>query len=294
MRRRMMIVLKGMAAGLAAALCAAAAIPCAFAAPGSAELVVAGSATSNPFSALVGKKRKRRADRVGRGTIERYVLASDDRAFLLEERSRQARVKFLCGPNDRRLDCTIDPAGPAAEIYPLTVTRGPRGDVFYKTAEGDTMLRIASYGGATVFWPGERQGFAASKSFGDDEALRLVFADIDDAKRRAQAATAVISALTGAPIVFDIGPAPAAEGANVAVLADAVVRAAKGVKDVADDPTGARILANRIDRVAFAPGAAPGVELTEEKVLTIRYVPGRDIDGRPSSAAVARYLEESL
>lgn len=283
--------MQGMVAYLAAALCAVALTGGAGAAP--MGFVVLGVAQPNPFSELVGEKRERRSDRAGRVRIERYVLASDDRAFLLEDRSGEARVKFLCGPDDPRLDCAIDPEGPAAEIYELTATRGPRGDVFYKTAEGETMLRIASYGGATVFWPGEAQGLAASKSFGDDEALRLAFADYDTAKRRAQSATAIISAMTGAPIVFDVGAPPADEDANVAVLADAVVRAAKGVKNVADDPTGARIIANRIKHVSFAAGDAPGVELDGRR-LTIRYVPGGDVDGRPSSAAVARFLENAL
>lgn len=286
----MTVAMKQITAALAAACCMAAAADGA-AAPG---LVGPGAAEPNPFSELVGKKHERRSDRAGRVKIERYVLASDDRAFLFEDRSGEARVKFLCGPNDPRLDCTLDPQGQAAEIYELTATRGPRGDVFYKTAEGDTMLRIASYGGATVFWPGEAQGLAASKSFGDDEALRLAEADFEAAKRRAQSATAIISALTGAPIIFDVGsPSSAEEEVDASVLADAVVRAAKGVKDVADDPTGARILASRIGRVSFAAADAPGVGL-EGEALAIRYVPGGDVEDRPSSAAVARFLEESL
>lgn len=285
--------MKKTAVYLAAALVAALLTGVADAAPAPAGGPAAAAAATDPFAALVGKKRARRADRARGVKTQRYVLASDDRAFLFEDHVSQVRVKFLCGPDDPRLDCTIDPQRPAAEIFQLTANRGPRGDVFYKNAEGDTMLRIASYGGATVYWPGAAQGFAASKSFGDDPALRLAFADMDAATRRAQAATAIISALTGAPIVFEIAAPPAAEGANAAELADAIVRAAKGVKDVADDPTGARILASRIERVFFAPADTPGVDL-EGRVLMIRYVPGRDIDGRPSSAAVARFLEESL
>jgi hypothetical protein len=147
-------------------------------------LVVAQS--SDPFSALVGKKRQRPTARAKRITIERYVLASDDRALLFEDRSNEARVQFLCGPGDPRFDCTIDPEDPAAEIYQIKPTRGPRGDLIYKNAEGDTMMRIASYGGATVFWPGETRGLAASKSFGDDASLRLDFADYATAMRPAR------------------------------------------------------------------------------------------------------------
>ncbi len=249
--------------------------------------------SSDPFSALVGKKRQRPSAHTKNITIERYVLASDDRALLFEDRSNEARVKFLCGPDDPRFDCTIDPEDPAAEIYQIKPTRGPRGDLIYKNAEGDTMMRIASYGGATVFWPGEGRGLAASKSFGDDASLRLGFVEYATAVRRAQAATAYVSAAIGAPIIFDTGAAPVGEHENAAVLGDAIIRAANGIKDVADDPTGARIIANRIRRVSFALSNAPGIGL-ESGVLKISYVPGQDIDGRPSSAAVAHYLEETL
>ena len=183
---------------------------------------------------------------------------------------------------------------PAAEIYKVAPTRGPRGDVIYKNAEGDTLLRIASYGGATVFWPGEDIGFGASKSFGDDQPLQLRKSTVGKAIKRSLSATAIISALTGAPIVFTTDAENLEhEDADATVLADAVVRAANGIKRVADDPTGARILASRIRAVSFRRAANAGVSL-EDGELIITYVPDRDIEGRPSSTAVARFLEDSL
>lgn len=245
---------------------------------------------SNPFSALVGERRERRADRQ-LGAVERYVLAADNRAFLIETRTRTARVKFLCGPDDQRLDCTLDETAPAPEIYLLTVTRGPRGDSIYKNADGETLVRIASYGGATVHWPGDNAGSAASKSFGDDHAVALPAVGYEAAERRAKAATAIISALTGSPIIFDLAaPTPQADAS---VLADAVMRTAIGVRAVAGDPSGARILGDRIARVLFESGTAPDARF-EDNALIIEYVPDQDIAGRLSSRAVERFLEESL
>lgn len=247
---------------------------------------------SNPFSALVGERRERRADRQ-LGAVERYVLAADNRAFLIETRTRTARVKFLCGPDDQRLDCTLDETAPAPEIYLLTVTRGPRGDSIYKNADGETLVRIASYGGATVHWPGDNAGSAASKSFGDDHAVALHAVGYDAAERRAKAATAVISALSGSPIIFDL-PAPALqEQADASVLADAILRTAIGVRAVAGDPSGARILGDRIARVSFESATAPDARF-EDNALIIKYVPDQDIAGRLSSRAIERFLEESL
>lgn len=254
--------------------------------------------TDNPFAALVGKRRESPSEGVQARRVERYVLATDDRIFLFEERGGTARVRFLCSPEDARIDCVLDAAGPAPEIYRLTATRGPRGDVIYKTAEGDTMLRIAAYGGATVYWPGEQQGVAASKSFGDDHALTLAPLSYSAAQSRAQGASAQISAIVGAPIFFDTTPSRGAQAFssrndNAAVLADAVLTVAKGIASVADDATGARIIAERIKRVSFVPAKSPSVSL-DEAVLRIGYVPNQDIDGRPSSLAVAHYLEETL
>lgn len=249
--------------------------------------------SENPFSALVGKRRERSQEAHAAHAVERYVLTSDDRAFLFEERGALARVQFLCSPEDARIDCALSGLAPAPEIHLLTATRGPRGDVIYKTDEGVTLLRIAAYGGATVFWPGEIQGIAASKSFGDDKPLTLRPRDYDAALRRAQGASAQVSALVGSAIFFDVGAGRRAASANAAVLADAVLTAAKGLASVADDPIGARIIGERIKRVAFLPGAAPGVALNGS-VLEIIYVPNLDINGRPSSAKVAHYLETSL
>jgi len=43
------------------------------------------ASADDPFSALVGKKRVRSERRAARIQTERYVLATDDRTFLLEK-----------------------------------------------------------------------------------------------------------------------------------------------------------------------------------------------------------------
>jgi hypothetical protein len=246
----------------------------------------------NPFSALVGRRREASPESARLQPVERYVLTSDGRSFLFEERGTSARVQFLCSPEDMRIDCVLDGSA-APEIYLLSATRAPRGDVIYKNDEGETLLRIAAYGGATVFWPGEMQGAAASKSFGDDHALTLDARSYDDALRRAQSASAQVSAIVGTTILFDVGAGRRSSQVDASVLADAVLTAAKGIVTVADDPIGASVIAERVSRVAFLPGAQPGVALNGS-VLEILYVPKQDIKGRPSSAKVAHYLEDTL
>lgn len=247
----------------------------------------------NPFSALVGESRSTTVERDARGSVERYVVASDDRALLLRTGAGVARIQFLCGQRDARVDCALDPEGPAAEIHQLYATRGPRGDVIYKTAEGDPMLRMAAHGGATIFWPGEERGLAALKSFGENASLDLGFMGMETAHRRAQAATAYISAKIGSPIIFEIASPAESDGGNAAVLADAVLRAAKGIAAVAEDPTGARVLGLRLRKVSLVAGGAPALRLTED-ALIVTYAPKRDLAGRVSSRGVERYLELHL
>ena len=283
----------GAAAGFAvvasAAMTAAAAEPDPHAPAPNAPVL----AQHNPFSTLVGERRRRPGEPGPHGGVERYVLASDERMFLFEDGGAEARIRFLCGAEDERLECAIDPGVDATEIYLLEATRAPRGDVVYRNASGDVLLRIASYGGATVYWPGDPEGRAASKSFGDNPRLELIYTDFATAQRRAQMASAMLSARTGAPIIFDLGAAPIEEGANAEVLADAVVTVAKGLSLVSRDPTGAQVVASRIKRVMFAPAAGPGVSL-RGSTLHIGYQPVAGLEGRPASAAVARYLEENL
>ena len=253
-------------------------------------------ASIDPFTALVGKRVDRQARRAPEIRVERYVIATDDRAFLFENRGQDARLMFLCRDADTGIDCLIDPDRSAEEIHALQMTTGPRGDRIFRNETGAIFLRIASYGGATVHWPGETNGQAASRSFGDETSLRLPFADVETAQRRALSASAYVSAALGTPILFEIAGRPQTdEVSGAGVLADAIVRVAKGLIAVADDDTGAgaEIIARRIDRVILMPAEAPELSL-DGKNLEIRYRAGSDLSGRPSSAAVARFLEDTL
>jgi hypothetical protein len=246
----------------------------------------------DPFSALVGKRSAARERSVA-NVVERYVVATDSRVFLFQSDGREARLKFLCGDGDGRIDCQIDPQSPAEEIYLLTATRASRGDIVYRNAEGAALLRMASYGGATVFWPGEERGHAAARSYSEDPPISLTPALGETASLRSQRATALVSALTGAPIIFEIAdPAPARED-DATVLADAVARAAKGIAAVAEDPIGARVIAAKINRVRFARGPAADLVLSGGVFLVI-YQPSAGLAGRSSSSAIIKFLEESL
>ncbi len=247
----------------------------------------------DPFAALVKRSAEETTTRRVGARVERFVIASDNRAFLFEDRGREARVKFLCQEDDKRFDCVLDPERPIGEIYRLRATTAPRGDVIFRDVTGRVFLRLSSYGGATVFWPGDKEGHAASKSLGEETSLNLPFATKTIALRLAQRSSAHISALVGAPVVFDVSqPLPTSTN-GAGVLADAIARSAKGIQMVAKDKDGALALAKRIKTVRLVSAEAPEISLSGS-VLEVRYNPEADLNGRASSISVARFLEESL
>lgn len=261
----------------------------------------------NPFSSLVNK----RAQRPGGSTVERYVTTDGVRAFLFESTAVSARIKFLCAPSDPRIDCALP--GKPEEILSLTANRGPRGDLFFKSAEGDTILRIAAHGGAIVAWPGAAETVGAVRTQTEDgDSLRLEADTSSGASRRADAAAAALVAELGRPISFDIGwraqrslARPAAFAAEQAapvaqfsdgeasVLADAVARTAAGIQRVARDKAGAKAVSERITSVRFAEAERPALAL-DGRTLIVSYNPGGGLAGRPSSSEVARFLEGVL
>jgi hypothetical protein len=265
----------------------------------------------NPFNSLVSK-RGRNVAAPGASEVERYVTTDGARYFLFESTATSARIKFLCAPADPRVDCALP--GSPEEILTLAANRGPRGDLFYKSADGETVLRIAAHGGAIVSWPGAAETVGAVRTQAEaGDTLRLAADTSSGAQRRADAASAALMAELGRPISFDIGwraarslarPAAfaAAEAAaplaqvsegEASVLADAVARAAAGIERVARDRAGAKAVSERIASVRFVEAARPALAL-DGRTLIVSYNPGGGLAGRPSSSEVARFLEGVL
>ncbi len=247
----------------------------------------------DPFSALVGRDRAASERQREANTVDRYVSAAGDEVFLFQSAGTDARLKFLCGPSAREIDCLIDDDTPAEEILILFATRGPRGDTIYRDASGEAWLRITAYGGATAYRLGDRRGHAATRTFGEDPPLVLPTVSLDAARRRASRATALLSAALGAPIIFEIGE-PALDGAtDASVLADAVARAATALNSIAETPVGATALRDRYSSVRFSAGDTSAVR-ADGRALEVVYDPDGDVYGRPSTAEIVAAVEEVL
>lgn len=165
----------------------------------------------NPFNSLVGKKRVRVRRDQSTGGVQRFVLSGGTQAFLFQIVGDRAYIQFQCGAKDPRIDCQIDPSSNAPEIHVLVPVRAARGDIIYKNRQGETVLRMASYGGATVWWPHAKTAQAASRSYSDLNRLDHGPASTPMVINRAKRASAILSAMTGEPIIFDSGLAEVIE-----------------------------------------------------------------------------------
>ncbi|MEM6416111.1 MAG: DUF4908 domain-containing protein [Pseudomonadota bacterium] len=283
--------------------------------------------SKDPFSSLV--RRSGQNQKTETSDVHRFETASKNRVFLFEQRGNQGLIRFLCSPDDPRLVCALDDDYPAEEIITLTATRATRGDILYKNELGQAVLRVTPYGNATVYWPGEKIGSAATKTFSADPPLRLLPMGQHAYLKRSQKATALVSAIVGKPIIFETASyvddmqdkpllrpqpnrsnsPPLPDGlsdpeqasaddsglvanpvtADFAVQAAALARAAEAIAHLANDPLIRKKLAKRISTVRIKTGSTPDIALDND-CLTITVTPDNDINGRPSSITIQGFL----
>ncbi|MEO1014052.1 MAG: DUF4908 domain-containing protein [Pseudomonadota bacterium] len=251
----------------------------------------AAAATLDPFSSLV---RPSRQSGDGKSRLQRFTAAPDDRNFLLETRRNAARIQFLCAPADPRIACQIDPDRPTEEIFDLSAERGSRGDVLFRDSAGRLVVRVTPYGNATVYWPGEADGLAATKRDDDAGRLRLPMVRYVDVPLRAARAERLLSERFGATVKFDLEEATIAnEFRPSPVLADAIVRVAAGFEIVAGEERAAAALKARPIRFRFVEGADPAA-VGEPGEVTVTYRPRVGPEGRPGAASMADAIRAAI
>lgn len=255
----------------------------------------------DPFAAML-TRRGPSAIRLSSRTPQLYKTTEGDETFVFQSDGNFGFIRFPCGAEDDTLECVLLSGRQAEEILILDATRSPRGDVTYTDQSGTAVLRVTSNGGATLFAPEDRLAGYEDESIVPLGGRAVLPVDkvggtlktppmaYEIAAQRMRRASEVIEQRHGFYITF---MAPGTYAGNQAVLADAVLVTAKGIDQVADDPLGARIVAERLAVVEFVPDAEPSLQL-RDGALTVFYNPAAGLQGRPSSLAVARYLESTL
>jgi hypothetical protein len=174
------------------------------------------------------------------------------------------------------------------EIWALTATPGPHGDVIYRNDLGQPMLRSTRLGGVTLFTPGRPSGMPAAfvgegaaprppPVLGPDALFQL---EVHAALRATRAAQHVVG--------FDT-PDDFVTPTSEVVFAEAFVITAQAFVHVAQTTKPGQSAISRIMEVRFVTGPQPSAAVNGP-VMRITVAPDLGVAGRPSSGRLIAVL----
>ena len=242
----------GLGAGVALALCGLASVV--HAEPASLRDFLFGvSKNSDPALPMVARYRSDRG--------EGFVL---DRSG-----GRRAVIRFDDNP----------------ELWALTASPGPRGDVIYRNDMGQAVLRATRLGGLTLFTSGDPGGTAAA-SVGLVPAPRpppvlgpeALFQVLVEASSRASRAAHHL-------IIFDAGDALATPTTEP-IFADAFILTADAIVRISTRGGAGHAACARVAKVHFVQGSDAAAALVG-RIVQITIAPDLGVAGRPSSQRIA-------
>lgn len=195
-------------------------------------------------------------------------LSDEGGGFILDRSGRAALLKFDDSP----------------EVWVLSPSRGPRGDMIYVNDLGEPFLRATKLGGMTVFTTRRPEGSAVAL-VGPSGPLRLSPLGPVALYQRLYQASVRSTRAAQHLVGFD---APDADMNSDGLIADAAGLAVEAMVTLSGRAGGKALLA-RIGKVALIPGPRPGVGV-HAGVVTITVAPAQGIAGRPSSERILRAL----
>ncbi len=199
--------------------------------------------------------------------VARYEIDAGGE-FVLDRSSSRPLIKFEDDP----------------EVFALTVSRGPRGDLMYWNDLRQPLLRVTKFGGVTVFTTRRPEGSAASLA-GQAAPLRLQTLGPIGLMQRLMVASTRSGRAAGRSIIYD---APDADAGDDALIADTAMVVSEAMAGLAARP-GGRGLVGRISRVYLAKGREPAVAV-RDSTLVISISPAMGLAGRPSSLRIQQAL----
>jgi hypothetical protein len=210
------------------------------------------------------------AHMLGRGkapAVARYEVDSGG-GFVLDRSGAHPLIRFDDNP----------------EVWSLSVSRGPRGDLIYWNDLEQPLLRITKFGGVTVYTARRPEGSAASMD-GPASPIRLRSVGVVGLARALFEASSRSTHAAQHLVAYD---APNANPGNDGLIADAALVTSEAMAGLASRP-GGRALINRISRVSLRSGHEPGV-LVRGGSLVISIAPSQGLAGRPSSLRIQQAL----
>ncbi len=216
---------------------------------------------------LFGGGAKRGAD-VSLPAVARYESERGESFVLDRSGGRRAVIKF----------------DDSSELWALTASPGPRGDVIYRNDMGEPVLRATRLGGLTLF-TSDVPGGTAAAPLGVVQSLRpaqiygpeALFQILLQAEARANRAAQHL-------VVFDAGDANVSPGAEP-LFADAFILTADAIVHVSSHGTPGRAAASRVAKVHFIQGADAAAVLIG-RMVQVTVAPELGVAGRPSSQRI--------
>ena len=203
------------------------------------------------------------ASRLEAKTVARYRIDAGG-AFILDQTAPRPLLKFDDSP----------------EVWVLSASREPRGDMIYSSDLGRPLLRMTRMGGMTVFTT-ERPDGSAAAAVGSGAPLRLIALGPAGLYRALLQASARSSRAARHLVGFE---APDADASSDGLIADTATVASEAVVALSADSEGRAILA-RVARVEILRGGRPSASL-RGGVVDITVTPALGVAGRPSSQRI--------
>jgi hypothetical protein len=199
--------------------------------------------------------------------VARYEIDSGGE-FVLDRSTARPLIKFEDNP----------------EVWALTVSRGPRGDLLYWNDLRQPLLRITRFGGVTVFTSRRPEGAAASLA-GQAAPLKLQTLGWEGLMQHLLMASTRSGRAAQHPVVYE---APDADAADDGLIADAAMVVSEAMSGLSVRP-GGRALVTRITRVYLTANRQPAVAV-HDSTLVVTVSPVMGVAGRPSSLRIEQAL----
>ncbi len=190
--------------------------------------------------------------------------------FVLDRSGRPALLKFDDSP----------------EVWVLTPSHGPRGDILYRNDVGEVLLRATKLGGMTVYTP-QWPGGAAVSLVANANPIRLTPIGLTALPRELRNNSSRCLRGTHQQVGFEFA-APTAETLAPPVISDAAAVALEAMVNLAGRP-GGKALLFRIGRIFIVAGNRIDIAL-ERGTLRITVVSAQGYAGRPSSERILQAL----
>jgi hypothetical protein len=175
-----------------------------------------------------------------------------------------------------------------SELWALTASPGPRGDVIYRNDVGEPVLRATRLGGLTLFTRDDPGGSAAAalgaaptprppSVYGPEALFQVLVQASSRASRAAQHL-----------IIFDAGDALATPSTEP-IFADAFILTADAIVRVSSRGPGGHAACAKLAKVHFVQGGSAAAAMVG-RIVQITIAPDLGVAGRPSSQRIEAVL----